>query len=139
MCGTNIIDHNFFPGLIVSIMVAFMDTKLVIIEGDGDGWSSIYHSVCWICCCCCFCFCCCFFFFFFFMRYPNIPKDDWLQLFQIKLFGASHVKNRYMYKLLLSFFFDKPLQLITCKWLTSISISLHVEGKGLWVCTRMTI
>ena len=39
MCGTNIIDHIFFPGLIVSIMVAFMDTKLVIIEGDGDGWS----------------------------------------------------------------------------------------------------
>ena len=46
MCGTNIIDHIFFPGLIVSIMVAFMDPKLVIIEGDGDGWSSIYHSVC---------------------------------------------------------------------------------------------
>ena len=46
MCGTNIIDHIFFPGLIVSIMVALMDTKLVIIEGDGDGWSTIYHSVC---------------------------------------------------------------------------------------------
>ena len=45
MCGTNIIDHIFFPGLIVSIMVAFMDPKLVIIEGDGDGWSSIDHSV----------------------------------------------------------------------------------------------
>ena len=45
MCGTSIIDCIFFPGLIVCIMVAFMDPKLVIIEGDVDGWSSIDHSV----------------------------------------------------------------------------------------------
>ena len=72
MCGTNIIDHIFFPGLIVSIMVAFMDTKLVIIEGDGDGWSSIYHSVCWI-----------WFFFFFFWG---------IQIFQ-KMTDSSYFRS----------------------------------------------
>ena len=28
MCGTSIIDHNFFPDLIVSIMVAFMNPQI---------------------------------------------------------------------------------------------------------------
>ena len=140
MCGTSIIDCIFFPGLFVCIMVAFMDPKLVIIEGDVDGWSSIDHSVYWIC----------FFIFFFFFFWG-------IQIFQ-KMTDSSYFRSNSSAspvwrtdincnKLLLSSFSGKPLfaqslQLIPCKWvkwLTSISISLHVEGKGLWVCMRMTI
>ena len=116
MCGTSNIDHNFFPDLIVSIMVAFMNPQIsyywrwwwwwwMVIN-----WSFSLLNLFFL-----------FLFLFLFLRYPNIPKDDWLQLFQIKLFWRLPCEEqRYINKLLLYSFFDKPfftqsLQLIPCK------------------------